>query len=296
MQHQAVRQKPSRPVSWHPNAYPDFQFNEPTPTYYNHMHDMYPQPDFYSTATVNGLITPLSQPAIDEPQIQELIQPLEGLSAAEMGQPCDGDVYGYQYWPSQDMAKQYPAMDNMFAYPMLQPSWQWNPPMSQEIPTAPSSPAFLPIQGTLEASPLDLNIRHLPQKPTGDDLVSLGLYDSPAEVRSSSLLFGGSGRKRSLKLEESFEPPPPSEKDEGEDDSDAEADEADDSETAAVDTVPFPDFHEDLTTIQPGNMAGQSFFFETEPTQMPQQQMIYPSNSGVYSGGLLSQGMGYGWF
>lgn len=288
MQQRVVNQQQSRPVSWHPNMYTDFNFTAPNPTFFMDTNDVYQQPNFYSTATVNGLYTPLCQPVVDEPQIQELITPLEGLTAEEMSQQYDGDALSYQYWMPQHMAKQqYPAMDYMFPQPVQQPSWMW-----QDLPTAPSSPSFLPIQGAVEASPLDLNTRNLPQKFEGDELVAMGLYDSPAEVQTSSLLFGGSGRKRSLKLEESFEPPPESEKDENEDD-DGEAEEDDQTENERTDIAPFPEFQDQQNAA---NMAGHSFFFETEPTPGSQQQAVYTSTSGGLNGGLLSQGMSYGWF
>lgn len=297
MQHQPVTQQPSRPVSWHPSAYPEFNFTQPSPPYF-HSATTYEPPISYSTATVNGLYTPLSQPILDEPQIQELITPLEGLTAAEMGQQYDPDAYGYPYW-HQGVDKQFPAMDNMFPQSMLQQPWHYP---TQKLPTAPSSPSFLPIQGAIEASPLDLNTRSAPQKPSGDELVAMGLYDSPADVQSSSLLFGGSGRKRSLKLEESFEPPPESEKDqEGSDDedgaSDGEPDEDNQVETATADSAaPFPEFAEQ---VQPGpvpNLLGQSFFFENEPVEMSQQHAVYAPIMSGFNGGLMNQGTSYGWF
>lgn len=298
MQHQVVSQQPTRPVSWHPNAYPDFNFVEQSTSFFNPATTMYEQPNFYSTATVNGLITPLSQPMMDEPQIQELITPLEGLTAAEMGQQYDGDASDYVYWGNQGMTKHYPIMDNMFPQSILQQPWHWN---MQDLPTAPSSPSFLPIQGAVDASPLDLNTRTVPQKPSGDELVAMGLYDSPAEVQSSSLLFGGTGRKRSLKLEESFEPPPEADKgqkaDEDEDgESDGELDENDETEEVNEEPAPFPAFSEQPHPVPGTNLMGQSFFFEAEPTEMSHQQAVYPQMMGSFSGGMMNQGTSYGWF
>lgn len=296
MQPRVMNQQHSRPMSWHPNMYTDFNFTNPNPTFYIDANEMYQQPTFYSTATVNGLYTPLSQPVVDEPQIQELITPLEGLTAEEMGQQYDGDAFNYQYWMPHEMVKQqHSAMDSMFPQPVQQPSWLWTTSVNQDLPTAPSSPAFLPIQGAIEASPLDLNTRNLPQKAEGEELVAMGLYDSPAEVQTSSLLFGGCGRKRSLKLEESFEPAPESEKDDNED-HDGEAEDDDQTENEQTDTTSFPDYQDQQNAAQMSNMAGQSFFFEAEPAVSSQQQAVYTSTAGGLSGGLLSQGVGYGWF
>jgi hypothetical protein len=299
---QPASQQSSRPVSWHPNvnvnAYPEFSFNGQVDFSYQDVSTTYQQPDFYNTATVNGLVTPMSQPVIDEPQIQELITPLEGLTAAEMGQQTNGNVYGYPYWTDGAIDKSYPTIDNMFAQPMMQQAWQWN---TQNIPTAPASPSFLPTQGTAEASPLDLNTRISPQKSSGEELVAMGLYDSPAEVQSSSLLFGGSGRKRSLKLEESFEPPPEAEKEEKEDeneDSEGEPDDELEQQDDADEVVPFPEFPVHAQHMPNSNMAGQSFFFETDPSGGISQQPVYPQGPGGFSmnGDLLNQGMSYGWF
>ena len=264
----------------------------------------------------------MTQPIADEPQIHELITPLESLSAQEMGQNFDAQPYDNQYWMQQnDMGKQEYAMDAMFPPHLQVPTWHWN--FNQELPTAPSSPDFLPIQGTLDASPLDLNTKVVRTVSDGEELVAMGLYDSPAEVQSSSLLFGGglSGgppRKRSLKLEEAFELPPTAaedsddsvdnENDENikvEDNEDEEEDESAISEPddAKFDNMDLPIFQNNLQgqmMDDSGNMAGQSFFFEKDPAVVVASQEQYPYGGMPYittvPQGLPMHGTGYDWF
>ena len=288
-----VSQQQSRPVSWHPNTYSNLNFTQNT-SYFLDSNDAYHQPTFYSTATVNGLYTPLSQPVVDEPQIHELITPLEGLTADEIGHHYDEDAFDYQYWMPHDISKQQQqfSMDSTYQA-VQQPTWHWNFTFNQDLPTAPSSPTFLPIQGGMDASPLDLNTRNLPAKSDGEELVAMGLYDSPAEVQSSSLLFGGGRtRKRSLKLEESFEPQPESEQDETED-ADGEDDESADAD--AQDTTSLTHFTDEQAPQLNPSMAGQSFFFDTEHAVSSHQQAVYPSAMSGFSGGLLNQATGWGW-
>ena len=224
----------------------------------------YPQ-YMYPTTAVNGLVTPMSYPLPDEPQIQELITPLEDLSAQEGGSGFDGSGYGYQYWMAPDTGKdQVYVMDNMFPQQqVVQQAWQYQHPAMLDIPTAPPSPTFLPIQGAIEASPLSLDTRQLPSHLEGEELVGMGLYDSPAEVQSSSLLFGGGfsgvARKRSLKLEESFEPAP--EKAEGEDEEETEDEDAEEDSEDNESELPI---QQNQLVEQASSMIGQSFFFDAE--------------------------------
>jgi len=88
------------------------------------------------------------------------------------------------------------------------------------ITTAPSSPDHLPLQ-SIGLDTLSLDAGTLASKKDEVELVGMGLYDSPAEVQSSSLLFGSISepQRKTLKLEESFVPTEVN--DESEDEEDA---------------------------------------------------------------------------
>jgi len=295
--HQLAPQQLSRPLSWHPNSYVDFNFNASdisAQTSYMNQYQFNP----YCTTAVNGNITPMSYAAPDEPHINELITPLEGLAAYE-GQSNYGCLNPFQNFISSNTMKESGyAMDNMFPQTMLHPSWQWGyPSQVPNVPTAPASPAFLPIQGGVEASPLDLNSQNAPSKPEGDELVGMGLYDSPADVQQSSFLFGGgfegAMKKKSLKLEESFEPAADGSQAEGEEENQDEDEDAPAEESDSQSALDFNPYQEPAPISNQITMVGQSFLFDGDgdsdmisyPVNMnslPIQgyQMQYP----VYSG------------
>jgi len=196
--------KRSRPTSWHPNSVEatnllfDPSINVQDLTAWN-----------FSTAQVNGLITPLSYPSMNEPQIQELFTPLDGVPGQDMPFPYENQLYHERSWLSLDQTKpdQY-SFPIYLEQPLVQPCWQFNhPTMAPTVQTAPSSPDCPPVQN-MGLDTLSLDNGCSGSKDDAEELVGMGLYDSPAEVQSSSLLFNGfsrSGRKV-LKLEESFEP------------------------------------------------------------------------------------------
>jgi hypothetical protein len=280
LQRQFAAQQNSRPLSWHPNTYTDpsygnqFAMADNSGVFYPHL--------MASTTAVNGLVTPMTYPIVDEPQIQELITPLEELSAGTQ-YDTGNQLYPYQYWTGPDFSKQQLyGMDNMFPQQQIMMPQQWiaNPHFSAEVPTAPASPLFLPIQGGVETSPLNLDTQHIPaQSEEGEELVGMGLYDSPADVQSS-LLFGRglseNGRKRSLKLEESFEPAPEtSDADEG---SDSGEESEDEDEPELTQTA-----LEEQTTNTMTSMAGQSFFFDQEAE--PNAPQYTPNYAAMAQGG-----------
>ena len=240
----------------------------------------------------------MSYAVADEAQIQELIAPLEELSAQENVQLYQPRQYNSQSWLDSDISKdQAYTIDNMFPHNHILQPWQWNHQTSMlDIPTAPASPDFLPIQGGLEASPLSLDFQTLPAKgEVAEDLVGMGLYDSPADVRSSSLLFGGGhggAQKKQLKLEESFEPAPESIEAEAE----GEGDDEEEEDQVAVlqqasEAVQFPAYQE-LAPEHQSTLAGQSFFFESE------QDLPSTSNANMnywVTNGYQPQYPAYGW-
>jgi len=208
----------SRPVSWHPNSIDTLHIpvdSSADPSAWD-----------FSTAQVNGLITPMSYPAMNEPQIQEVFTPLDGYSGRNMGFDYGNQAYFDQSWVASEPIKGNPYALSTFyqaAYPTApQPFPHANQQlMTSNVLTAPCSPDCLPFPN-IDLDNLSLGTTGGKAKDDSEELVGMGLYDSPAEVQSSSLLFGRfsqSGR-RSLKLAESFEPVEQDE-DADEDDEDA---------------------------------------------------------------------------
>ncbi|KIW64688.1 hypothetical protein PV04_09606 [Phialophora macrospora] len=220
----------SRPVSWHPDYFDASSFNL-SPTVHGGDSSCWG----YSTAQVNGLITPVAYPQMNEPQIQELFTPLDDLPGRDPSMYFEGQEYYPPALPSQCKPESYSLPS--YTHPSsMQPSWHTNQILiDRNVQTAPSSPDCLPLQNigldTLSLGKLDTK-----SKDSSEELVAMGLYDSPAEVQSSSLLFGGlsgSGRK-GLKLEESFEPTEQDGDDE-EGEEEGEEDEEDEAEEKGVD-------------------------------------------------------------
>ena len=170
-QHQSSHQQQGRPLSWHPKSYPESTYSGQG-IVAEMPFSSYPL-SIYGTTSVNGLVTPMSYPIPNEPQIQELITPLEELSAQEAAAQYSSVPYQYQYWLAPKVGKdQVYAMDNMFPQQQqtMPQTWQYDPQyLSTDVPTAPSSPTFLPIQGGLDASPLSLPTQHLPPGTEGEE-------------------------------------------------------------------------------------------------------------------------------
>lgn len=194
----------SRPISWHPDSAETLQIpsnqwaNVPDLSNWN-----------FSTAEINGLVTPISFPAMNEPLIQELFTPLDELSGPDLSFGFGNPSGDEPTWQAQGQSKSDPySMQMFYQPPPLQSSWQLSqPPTSAHAPTAPPSPECLPLQN-IGLDTLSIHRGPSASKGESDELVGMGLYDSPAEVQSSSLLFGGfsASSRKSLKLEESFEP------------------------------------------------------------------------------------------
>ena len=87
-------------------------------------------------------------------------------------------------------------------------AWQFNETTTApNVRTASSSPDSQPLQSIcLDSLSLENNNQNLLGR--SEELVGMGLYDSPAEVQSSSVLFDGAWGtgKKALKLAESFVP------------------------------------------------------------------------------------------
>jgi hypothetical protein len=124
----------------------------------------------------------------------------------------------------------------------------------------------------------------------GEKLVALGLYDAPEPPLTWSALNEGTGK--GLKLEETWQPP---EEEDGEDEDDDASSEASVEEPSP----PLPAVHQPSQHLPvhvkaqtPGNMEGQSFFFDEDESVSKEwwfQQMKQPTMP------VRDAGLGYGW-
>lgn len=201
-----------------------------------------------NTIVTHGLPTPNSFPVLDEGFLDCPSMPLEHMNSQNINtfsndlQQADLYVDG----PENNPFLFTSGMTNMFANESLGPStapWPYYPASPHNIQTAPVSPDFLPLPdmgGTFD-------ITYINEVPDKDELVGMGLYDSPVDVQSNCLLFGGSipMRRKSLKLEESFEPGPLSDEEENVE----EPEEEDGSFVSAEREV------ETAATMPPGHMS-----------------------------------------
>ena len=239
-------------------------------------------------------------PILDEPQINEMVTPLDEYS---------GDIFSDTYWnfPVPPQTQYWPeGMKPVDAYTPIYDN-MYDQFQHASIDTAPASPSFLPIQSN--------STTITPDAPSGDrvhgegeELVGMGLYDRPAEIRSSRLSDGldtftsGSPLGKGLKLEDSFDPPPVS--DENEDDDDAPEDIADVDDEPLESTqsalVMAPQEYQSAAASSAG-LAGQSFFFDKNegyrasgPVPVPSHPVY--SSTNYFNTPYFYGGGGYEWF
>lgn len=246
----------TRPTSWHPSSClgtATTAFPTTTPYYRDGEVSDYPFPSMsFSTAMVNGLVTPLSQPCYNEPPIQE------SLTALDNSQPYP-DPYAFLDEFRADPDPNW-AMYSPLSTPFDGPYYGHNSYGAQQLQThtfpqpsentAPPSPDFLPIQGTAndtnddEPSPLLSKIAS-----ATEELVGMGLYDPPSQ--SFGLPYRGKlgSIGKGLKLEETFEPSTDDE--DGENDGEGD-DEVDEGHTARQQKSSAP---------ASSDLASRSFFF-----------------------------------
>ncbi|KIW33441.1 uncharacterized protein PV07_00293 [Cladophialophora immunda] len=283
-----------RPVSWHPNS-----FEALNSTFNPVANEQDLSTWDFSTAQVHGLVTPISYPSMNEPQIQEPFTPLDELPTRDPGFVFESEPYLESMWLNQGQVK--PNSNSFPLYPeqpFSQPAWGFNQPvMAPNVQTAPSSPNCLPLQN-FGLDTLSLGNSDSKSKDNSEELVGMGLYDSPAEVQSSSLLFGrsaGSVRK-GLKLEESFEPvEQEDENEDGElDTEDAEEDESGQQEVEEQDE----DGCQVWNTSDPARYEGQSiadhltFGMQAQPDSLA---MKYLSTLRQLNSAYYPSGHSYGW-
>lgn len=283
-----------RPLSWHPTSYEQpVDFSQYSQT------NFFPQFDFsanpFTTTEINGLITPMSAPVPNEPQIQELMTPLEDYSPHEYPNLSFGNDYvskvGTYYLPEQDYPAQgltYEPEQVPYEYQQSMPQMYQMQPANYShlnVDTAPPSPSLLPIQNfdnDRATSPFALGSPRVEK----EELVGMGLYDKPQDVQSSTLPSAGpttmaaltAGIGKGLKLEESFEPPPATEEDDEKEDETEEQEEPEDltaSPTTMIGNVLPPSGYVD----DPSNLDAQTFFFDDKEAQYPMstaENISYP--------------------
>jgi len=286
----------ARPMSWHPSFISDFQQYPVADQQL--IHEPYECP--INTTFAYGLVTPTTCPTISEPYIN-----CPDLSLNPLAGP-NYDFVQKEFFPSG--MHQYAWDNNSTAYTPMSTghidgndygNYPWpSVPLSNtyDIATAPASPDFLPMPDMGHAFEVSLTENDIDTH----ELVGMGLYDSPAQVQSASLLFGGSMaiRKKSLKLEESFEPPSPEdgECEDEDEDGDGETDHTqleDDSTSHAILEQPI-----DLHGVQQPNTT-----FGFHNNNDISYSALESNIAGVYDYGaayrgqqLMNNGMMYSWF
>jgi hypothetical protein len=125
---------------------------------------------------------------------------------------------------------------------------------------------FLPIQHPTQHD------QEMEDNDDGENLVALGLYDAPEPSLTMGSLLEGTGK--GLKLEETWAPPEEDDEDEEDEEDDADAAEDASSESSVEElSPPLPPVHQHAPHLQmpvhvksqtPGNMEGQSFFFDDD--------------------------------
>lgn len=241
----------SRPTSWHAAFVNDYQQFQPFPAYLQpQQYDVYG-----NTIVTHGLPTLSSFSVVDDGFLDCPNIALDHMNSQDLNPFPNTLQHANMY---TELADSNPFlftsgstniyMDNSLGLPNT--PWPYcAADLSHNIQTAPVSPDFLPLPEMGDT----FNVEYNDEGPEKDELVGMGLYDSPADVQSSSLLFGGClpVRRKSLKLEESFEPGPISDED-----NNSEAGEQDDASVVSAECQAA------IQTIIPGTM----------PTHVPSVQ------------------------
>ncbi|KAL9109846.1 MAG: hypothetical protein Q9227_005549 [Pyrenula ochraceoflavens] len=222
----------SRPISWHPSSQHSFQTN-PSVQSYEHS---YPQTNMYNapgyiTTEMHGLVTPMSYPFpgepfqsdtfpfLDAPQ-QDYCTPQEEVArhlqvGPAQSLPWSSQTCGINYATSQEG---YPQSRNGCLTFQNQPQV-----------TAPPTPDFLPIQNFPSPEPVEdasSSSFLLGSKPSGTELVGMGLYDLPSSTQ----------RTKSLILEETFVPKEDEDEEDGEENEEEGMEEQEESKSQMDET------------------------------------------------------------
>ena len=183
------------------------------------------------------------------------------------------------------------SMNNSIPSADVAPSSYESVPSSGVL-TGPSTPEFLPIQNfDDEPAPLDPAIN---TEEPGDELVGMGLYNSPGMFDTSKQGVSGQG----LKLEETFTPSSDHEGDKsaGVDHNDDDNGDDDDDDDNEVDGLELP-LKDDVEPIkQPmkpsGNLLHKSFFFDDDELD---PHAVADTQPFIGFGDQSCMTYGYGW-
>lgn len=293
----------TRPISWHT----PYDVSTPLSQY-----DASLQSDSlsymstpFTAPELQGVFTPLSMPHADEPQITELVTPLDEYP----NHLLDHNYSSFSYpafnqnifWqpdskPNRQIDSLATTDDYVPAYDSMYTQFQ-----ATKLDTAPPSPSFLPIQSNALQDQLTSSA-NMEADITGEELIGMGLYDSPADVQSSrrtGSVDSGFGRResagRGLKLEDAFEPPPS--EDENDDDSQNVSedgnDDYDDDHSCPGNVVEIPDQSEPIYS-QP-NFVGQTFYLDQDDAYSQYVGPMKPISSSDQSFHIFPNNEGYGW-
>ena len=234
-------------------------------------------------------------PSIDEPQIHDLITPLDEDPANMFGQS-----YPYwsfpipphsHFWPQElkPVEQHAPTHDNL--YQQFQ---------TTNINTAPASPTFLPIQ-TYSSNGDDKAINAMVD---GEVLVGVGLYDKPESVRASCQLSSSFDRRGSLgkglRLEDALEPPLIINEDDDEletnadDEEEGEEEEEEEEECDEEEQTADLDLSQTINLNKPNpNLSGHSFYYDQGQTYSSAPQHLTYSQASPFDTRLIQTNAQY---
>ena len=226
----------------------------------------------FSATEVNGAITPLTQPAMAEPFIQDMFTPLDGLSSQDFENRYaflnEFSADGEQFYESQcsthyglpnDSCHHF--SDGLYEFPK-QPEYYVSPLEA----TAPPTQNIAPRQASARFY-TDESLNALEHAGT-DDLIGMGLYDAPSPTPASMSFLSGPwdlpirpSLGKGLKLEETFQPTPT--EDEESDTGQGDDDEGEEEEEQAFQQTPdMPISY--LGLEEKGSYYGQNCLWRTQ--------------------------------
>lgn len=285
----AIRERRSRPISWHPASARYMGYSTP---YFQAPASQNPtameMPSQHPNTVPYGDDNLFSYPMQDLPIPNDSFAPFTVFQEpAPMPQPGFMPMDASQLDPGWDipastMSTMPPPMPECWAFDMMSmnnsiPSADIASSSYESVPssgglTGPSTPEFLPIQKFDEEPTLaDASLHN--QGPE-NELVGMGLYNSPGMLETSRQGVSGKG----LKLEETFTPSSDNEEDK-------DADDGDDEGQDDVEPIKQP-------VKPPVNLLHKSFFFDDDDLE---QHAVADAQPFIGFGDQSCMSYGYGW-